>query len=472
MKKSFVRLVFATFICGIGFIGCKEEGKNEVVDPQSNVVNDEILIPSTAKVFDTKNLRKSSVNSDITPEIEFILEDIAKNIANNMNDIQLRKLLKNQASLKKDGDFDILISSLINEKQEFQQMLSKNDNNFFKRLIGYVEKYPKLNISIPLHIDKWDEKSKLLLVAALRNHEEDYLTAYGFNNLKMLVDHNNNPDKPVIIVGFNERIEINKTKKSQDKKLKVLGVPTGLGLQHTNANSFYLTWLDVVGESSYEIYSSTGSTFSLLATTGSNVNFLNITGLTAGTKYFFKIRSIVSGVPSAYSSLIASSASPRNDGQPLQVTSMRFNSESDLRVVEKWASGAPELRLRVVVSPFGTTAVSYTTPKLEPSTRNAITNQYWVYNVPLLSAWNSTSTVLRFNWREEDWNDNGTFTVNANWEDKLGSAAGSAGTLKAGIGYSITDDPGKDLTADTDVFYWDPLNTIYQSTIFKFKLNE
>jgi hypothetical protein len=34
MKKSFVRMVFAAFICGIGFIGCKDE--NEHLYPVQN----------------------------------------------------------------------------------------------------------------------------------------------------------------------------------------------------------------------------------------------------------------------------------------------------------------------------------------------------------------------------------------------------------------------------------------------------
>jgi hypothetical protein len=470
MKKLFVRMVFATFICGVVFIGCKDEGKNEVVDPQSKVVNDEILIPNTAKLFDEKSARKSNVNQDITPEIEVMLEDVAKNIAENLDNVQLRKLLKEEALLKRDGDFDILVNSLINEKSDFQKMVNKKDKQFTDRLKNYIINYPKLNISIPMHIEKWDVNTKQLLVAALRNHEEDYLVAFGSNKLKMLIDHNKNPDKPVIVVGFNERIELVKTTTKLEKKLKILNVPTGLGLQHANASTFYLNWTDVSGESGYEIHRSTGGAFSPLTTTNSNVNLITDVNLTPGQKYYYIVRSIIGGVPTAWSQIIATTASGRNDNASLTVTKMRFNDETALRVVEKWASGAPEMRLRVLIAPNGaTTTAAFTSSKIEPPTRNSITNQYYFYSVPVFTSWSASNTVTRFNWREEDWNDNGTLTLNANYEDKLGSSTSNAGTIKAGISYSITSDPGKDLIADLDVYFWDPTSKEYASSIFKWQ---
>lgn len=466
MKKIVLSLAILTSIS----FSCKNDDEKL---PQNYIkTTDDFLVPSTVIPYNQKSLRAINNNSDFTPEINIMLNDIAKNIAENLDNVELRKLLKSNALLKKDGDFDIILSSLVNENSRFLQLISTDDISFRGRLEKYILAYPKLNISIPINIEKWDVEKHKILVTALDHHNQDYLICYGKGKIKALINHNVNPDQPVIVVGFNERIELTNDKKKKNANGRVYNVPTGLGLQHTTPNSFYLTWFDVTGESAYEIYYSTGSAFTLLSTTASNTNFLYVTNLTAGQKYFFKIRSIVSGVASAWSSLIASTASPRKDGDPLKVTSMKFNNDDALKVVEKWASGAPEMRLRVVVSPNGTTGVSYTTPKLEPSTRNAITDKYWVYTVPLLTSWSSANTVLRFNWREEDWNDNGTFTVNAGWEDKLGLSTSSAGTIKAGIGFSIVSDPGKDLIADTDVFYWDPLDTIYESTIFKFKLKE
>jgi Protein of unknown function (DUF3103) len=203
MKKSFVRVVFTTFICGIVFIGCKDEGKNEVVDPQSNVVNDEILIPSTAKVFDEKSARLSYLDGMED------YEEFAKMLALSLKDKNMRKFLKDEASKKFDGDYDILVAKVqdnLISGAKFGEHLKKNE----KKANSYVEvlKNEKLNISIPIEIEKWDLNKQVLVAVALGANEKttQNLKAFDSNGKIYLINAKTDPNQPVIVIGNNERI--------------------------------------------------------------------------------------------------------------------------------------------------------------------------------------------------------------------------------------------------------------------------
>jgi hypothetical protein len=210
-------MVFATFICGIVFIGCKDEGKNEVVDPQRNVVNDEILIPSTAKVFDEKSARLSYLEGMED------YEEFAKMLAISLKDKNMRKFLKDEANKKFDGDYDILVAKIqdnLISGAKFGEHLKKNE----KKANSYVEvlKNEKLNISIPLLIEKWVINSQIPLVAIAINAEEDtkLVKAFDSNGKVYLIDNIKEPNLPVIVVGLNERIDIKKTISNQTMNSK------------------------------------------------------------------------------------------------------------------------------------------------------------------------------------------------------------------------------------------------------------
>lgn len=131
-----------------------------------------------------------------------------------------------------------------------------------------------------------------------------------------------------------------------------------------------------------------------------------------------------------------------------------FENEDILSKVEKWVSGAPEIRLRVGKgNPSNSTVEVRTSAKMEPNKRSDIVGIWWNYTEIIYSSWSVDmySTVATFNWREEDWNGNVDFKVTGKYEQKLGN-----GTLTIGGGANINNNPGNGIIGlEQDVLFYD-----------------
>jgi hypothetical protein len=102
---------------------------------------------------------------------------------------------------------------------------------------------------------------------------------------------------------------------------------------------------------------------------------------------------------------------------------------------------------------------------MEPSRRNEIEGTWWNIEVPIFTWSTSTyGTVLTFDWREEDWEDDVEFTISASFEDK---AAG--GTIKPGGSVKFTGDKGGDLIGNTSVLWWHNRDLEYNLSGFKWQ---
>jgi hypothetical protein len=102
---------------------------------------------------------------------------------------------------------------------------------------------------------------------------------------------------------------------------------------------------------------------------------------------------------------------------------------------------------------------------MEPAHRNDIEDSWWNYEFQIFQ-WETATygTVLTFDWREEDWDDNVTFTINGSYEDKL-----DGGTIKAGGSVTISGDDGGDIIGNTSVFWWQNRDQIYNITGFEWQ---
>jgi hypothetical protein len=133
--------------------------------------------------------------------------------------------------------------------------------------------------------------------------------------------------------------------------------------------------------------------------------------LTPNTKYWYKIRAINTSGSSAYSATIATTASARNDNETLRVKRMRFSTDA-LKAVEKYLSGAPEIRLRVVKGSENGASTVFTSRRMEPDHRSDIENTWWNYEFDIFELVNSNMVpLLTFDWKEEDWEDNVEFII-------------------------------------------------------------
>lgn len=159
-----------------------------------------------------------------------------------------------------------------------------------------------------------------------------------------------------------------------------------------------------------------------------------------------------------------SSAKAYNGNKRLRLTRMKF-SESSLTAVEKWLSGAPEIRLRVVSGNATSAVTVFTSGVMEPNTRETILNG-WNVNHSIVD-WNpeALGTILAFDWREEDWEDNITFSINAAYEYKKDTHS-----LKLGLGATIPPNPGRAIIGYSLACWWHEPICTYDITGFEWVL--
>ena len=214
MKKAFF-LLSCLF-----FSGCSNEYFFSYNDPKN-----EILLPTSSQPFQEISMRNST-----TDEIR-IAEEFAYLLAISLKNINLRIFLKNEAKKKFDGDYDILVSKISETNignEKFSNLLKNNThvsaikaNDTYQKAISNK----KLNISIPILIDKWETANKIPLVAvsigAVEN-ETQYLKAFDYNGKPYLINAMIEPDVPVIVIGNNERMGYN-TPLKEEKKSRVSG---------------------------------------------------------------------------------------------------------------------------------------------------------------------------------------------------------------------------------------------------------
>jgi hypothetical protein len=255
----------------------------------------------------------------------------------------LRASIKKSALMQFDGDYDILITSfideevildmpdlskgytsghkstirsLLNERLERMEHLygSKNSESLIDLLIG---EYPLLQISVPLHAEEWDEKNYIPDVTFIPEEYDEGLTEYvtGYNSKgeKVLIDAVNPPDEPVIVIGINERIDQPVFPKGQNtpaKPINLTGITTDSGIQlvwempdttsDANTSGYYIRKKGPFDESFGIVNINTGS--------GNRIYRDN--DLTAGAYYVYYVQSFyqdISSPPSNYISVKAPS---------------------------------------------------------------------------------------------------------------------------------------------------------------------
>ncbi len=128
--------------------------------------------------------------------------------------------------------------------------------------------------------------------------------------------------------------------------------PTALSATTISNSQINLSWTDNSGtnETGFEVERSLdGSTWTLVATTGQNVNSYSNTGLLGATPYSYRVRAINAGGGSAYTNVSSATTRPNAPGNlTLSVVS---NSEIDL----SWGDVAGETGYVVERSPDGST---------------------------------------------------------------------------------------------------------------------
>lgn len=422
-----------------------------------------------------------------------LIASYAQLLASSISDIELKGLIKNMAQEQFDGDYDILVKTLhspgirstLNVTSLFaaSNIPTRSGVTNVEDLVEEIQdRFPNLQVSVPVHCEEWDTENLTPLVAFLPyDYDEDTyteITAYDVDGNIHVLSLDEEPTVPVIVVSISERVDANgnliddayEIYESSNVSTKAAPqTPSGLKIFPSQSGTIELEWLDVEDETAYEIYRKTGgSGYTLIAQLDTNENCYVDRALQAGKQYSYRVKAINKDGSSAYTSMVATCASDREYDKPLTLTGMYFTKEA-LKAVEKWASGAPEIRLRVVGANSSGAVSLFTSGLMEPEKRNYIQDNWWEVPHIISSSWNPINhgTILTFDWREEDWDDNVEFTIKPSVEVTID------GIWKVDLSsFSLTfkGDDGGDVIGSGLVHWWDDLSTTFELTGFKWTI--
>lgn len=194
-----------------------------------------------------------------------------------MESQEFQQLLKGEALKQVRGDYDVLLKDIIynevrategNQKSRFfsvEELLNKNFTGIIEterssQKQGRVsiikelsQKYPHLQISIPVNAEKWIPSSKIPIITFLPKSYSDAttttLTGYDPSGEIVKLDAVNEPDFPVIVIGQNERSMMMVEPIDGGEPAEV---PTPINLTGTETESgLRLTWSLPVGSNNY-----------------------------------------------------------------------------------------------------------------------------------------------------------------------------------------------------------------------------
>lgn len=420
-----------------------------------------------------------------------LIVSYSKLLAHAVSNPEVRSIIKVGVEKKFDGDYDLLINDfmgckLTNCQQSISDYLREDwssTKSFESNVVTDVDellsiiqqKYPTLQVSVPVNCDNWDVQNYVPLVAYLPlDYDEDTYTeieAFDSMGASYMLSLDIEPDFPVIVVSLSERVDESESslvgKQSSDIVMNSApAVPSDINLIHAGPCQLEIEWHDTDTETSYELYRKQGGgSYELLTTLPQNVNYYLDDAVEPMSFYSYRVRALNSDGSSAYTDVISTYASDRENGEELSISGLFFTNDA-LKKVEKWASGAPEIRLRVVTGTANSAINIFTSGILEPEKRADINGQWWGKKIQICQ-WDprSLGTILTFDWREEDWDDNVTFTITPKIEIKSGTWSINLSAFSL----TYTGDEGGDVIGNTIVQWWEPTTKVYDLTGFRWK---
>jgi hypothetical protein len=167
-------------------VGCSEDDQ-EVITPNANVN------PSVS------NVGNLAVNS-----VDAAREDVARKLAKALTNVQLREFIKEEVLKKFDGDYDVLFSKVLTQANQLGVDLAD--------LTTTTDEQPLLNLAVPVNAESWNAQTYTPLVAFLPGDYDEATTtqikAFDASGNVHILDTKKAPSVPVIVIGQNERTEI------------------------------------------------------------------------------------------------------------------------------------------------------------------------------------------------------------------------------------------------------------------------
>jgi hypothetical protein len=311
-------------------------------------------------------------NLEVKTEQDKLRANLAVALASSMQEVETRKLIKEKVIQQFDGDYDALYAFVQNarlSKNRLQEQLLQSAGLEKRKAVlseelalsdeqirEMVQQMPLLNISVPalgngLNADNWNVEQEAPLVAFITDDFDEattkYVTAFDKDGNVYQLDAKNEPNRLVVVVGVNERVKA--VKKSNASKMQYVEPcelePYRLGVEdmkNTAAEQYVYLEPDCGGGGGGGYYGG--------GDTGGDTG-----GSTGGT------------------SSCSSEFNTTYDAG--YITRMKF---SDLRAVESWTYGAPEIRIKMYAWNTATNAhVSIREALEEPPKDDDIMDRWW-----------------------------------------------------------------------------------------------
>lgn len=211
---------------------------------------------------------------------------------------EFRQLIKTEALKQFDGDYDVLLSQIVDVKIPVVSGVTTRASSDFtvKELLDHFVSdelkttrsangsvldeiqalYPDMQISVPIHIEEWDQENYIPIVCVIPSDFEDlktpFVNGYDADGNLVEVDAINPPAQPVIVVGPSERAGIIIGGGGGGFPTNILGAPCNVAVVYQNGAA-RLSWgqsMSVgIGPKSYYVYRSgpnSSNDFKIIAT--------------------------------------------------------------------------------------------------------------------------------------------------------------------------------------------------------------
>jgi hypothetical protein len=302
-------------------------------------------------------------------EYNLDLMNFALAVGNAMNKSEdFRKLIKQEALFKFDGDYNVLLSHILDKPVKYDNaQLRSNSGNTVKDLLDdyYFSqdsvqsstgfrvsfsstvsslsiKYPYLQVSVPVNAEAWDT-SVTPVVAFVPSEYKDGVTqsvaGYNLNGSAVIVDAINPPAEPMVVVKENEWKLINdkcpEIPVANDTTVYVPATPTKL-IASTTFDGVLLTWeipdpAHVIGYYIYRKGPSDTKFEQILVNNGaSNTACFDITAK-AGQIYLYYVKSYARWAESGHSFTVSATGT-----QPANLTVFNAEVLTDKQVELRW----------------------------------------------------------------------------------------------------------------------------------------
>jgi hypothetical protein len=155
------------------------------------------------------------------------LENIAVALNQSLDNAQFCKTLKSEVLLQADGDYEVILKSFVKRNENIINTLLYSslggDASKGASGISALEKYPKMQIAMPVNAEKWDYSVKPWILMLPEDYDDmtvKEVPAISPQGKKVMFKIDKEPAFPVIVLGSNERSNNNGDLKFEYNRLR------------------------------------------------------------------------------------------------------------------------------------------------------------------------------------------------------------------------------------------------------------